>query len=755
MNDLKEKILDHAMALWNEKGYAAATMRELARRLGMGVSSLYFYFRSKEEIVQYLYARLNDQAIATFRAEAGKETDLGKNLTRFLGIKLGILEPYRSCCVGIFKEAVDPRSALNPFSAESAGVLDRTVGLFQEMVQKSRTETGDAAVRLARALWFAHLAVILYWLHDRSEGAVRTGRLVQLAAKGVGLLKTFGGLFGQPELFELVSDLFQRPEPPARVADSTPQAVEIPAREVDVVVAGAGPIGALYASFLKLQRPRTRVLILEKSREAGHKIGESTLSGFIKALRTVGIRQDAMRRLFFPKNGLGFHRIDEATPDIAAAPEYVLETFNETFQVERRVLDSLVIANARRLGVEVIQGATVDIHRTTLGPAGDAIVYSVGSREFRVKATLFVDATGPAGILSRHLHLHTKEGLPFQTGAVWTYFKNVRPLSSYEGWKTTAQFGRDEYTQHLALREGWLWYIPIVSWQESPAANLDRMIADLVGTRRAVPTREELAAEYGCPTRDILSIGLTLRADRDAFLKEDVRGAFEHYRKKYPAIRKLLQGAELLEDYYGTGETFMSRLSMRGYARQVAGDGWLLVGDAAFFVDPLISPGLTGGTCQAYRGALETAQALDRGAAPREAFAEYEAFVRRLHDALERDNQCVYMSFNHPEAIELVQRFQEIDARRHFREHEHQDYALADTSIWGILEPSYQEMQKKVWAILREEEQAAGAELSVDEQSPRDYERMVRRLRECLGGYLRENEELTPFAVRNPKGMTG
>jgi hypothetical protein len=275
------------------------------------------------------------------------------------------------------------------------------------------------------------------------------------------------------------------------------------------------------------------------------------------------------------------------------------------------------------------------------------------------------------------------------------------------------------------------------------------MLQGLAGTRRAPASRDELAAEYGCPWTDILSIGLVLRSDRDAHLKDDVRAAFEHYSKKYPAIRRLLQGAELLEDYYGTGETHMSRMTMRGYSRQVAGDGWLLVGDAAFFVDPLISPGLTGGTAQAWTAAGETARALDRGGVPREAFADYEAFVRQLHDALERDNQIVYMSFNHPEAIALVQRFQEIDARRHFMENEHKDYSREDTNIWGILTPSYQELQKRVWSILREEEQAVGTELAVGEQSPRDYGRLVKRLRDCLGPYVDAHEELTPYVTQN------
>lgn len=59
-SETTHKILDAALALWNEKGYSQSTMRELAKRLGMGVSSLYFYFRSKEEIVQFFYAQVNE-----------------------------------------------------------------------------------------------------------------------------------------------------------------------------------------------------------------------------------------------------------------------------------------------------------------------------------------------------------------------------------------------------------------------------------------------------------------------------------------------------------------------------------------------------------------------------------------------------------------------------------------------------------------------------------------------------------------------
>jgi flavin-dependent dehydrogenase len=465
-------------------------------------------------------------------------------------------------------------------------------------------------------------------------------------------------------------------------------------------------------------------------------------------MRSIGIRPEALRALFFPKNGLGFHHVDESVRDLARAPEYVLETFDETFQVERRVLDSLLLAQSQRLGVEVVQGARVNFARSHLGAGGNAIEYSVGPQRYRLGSRLLVDASGPAGVLSRHLGLRTTEGLPFQTSAVWAYFTGIRKLATYSGWPGRSQFPRDQYTQHLCFREGWLWYIPLVSWQAAPTANLGRALERLLGAEPP-PSREQLVSGFGCPVEDVVSVGVTLRSDRDGRIKDDARGAFAHFAKKYPAIGQLLDGARLLDDHYGTGQPFMSRLQFRGHARRVAGDGWLLVGDAAFFVDPLVSPGLTGGVAGAYRAVEASERALDAGVFSVASFAGYETFVHELHEALERDNQLVYMSFNHPAALALIQRFQEIDARRHFLDNRGSGYGPADTNVWGILDPAYQEMQKAAWRVLRDAEEAVGRTVPIEEQSIRDYEPMVAHLRTLLGGYLEEHADLTPYARAN------
>ena len=285
--------------------------------------------------------------------------------------------------------------------------------------------------------------------------------------------------------------------------------------EYQVAVIGAGPQGMLYASWLKQARPELRVVVLERESQPKFKIGESTLSGFCKALRSVGISQEALELLFFPKNGLGFFHVDETVENVTEAPEYILETFDETFQVERRLLDGLLITNARRLGVEVIQGARVDLANSQLSATGNTIAYRYQQQQHVLKSQLLVDASGPASVIARHFDLYNKEDVNFQSNAVWGYFKNVNRLGDRQDWHNVAQFSRDEYTQHFCFREGWMWYIPLISWENVPEAQRESMFNSFLGGEK-LPTKAELAARHGCPEEDIVSIGMVLRQDRDA-----------------------------------------------------------------------------------------------------------------------------------------------------------------------------------------------------------------------------------------------
>lgn len=743
-----QRTLEAALALWSEKGYANSSMRELARRLGIGISTLYDRFASKEHVVFFLYRQLNQQALDLYvKNEATSHDLIAQNFSSFVRCKLRVMEPHREAIAAIFREAVDPNSPLSPLGSKSTDLRESNLCVLKDVLRSGGMVDEERCDQVARLIWLLHLGVIFYWFHDRSEGNRNTLKLVEKLGDLSGLLPLLNMVPDANSWFDLLQDVMHDS------GDTSSDSGESISRtdsllHYDVVVIGGGPIGMLYATWLKMKRPETSVLVLDRHFQPGHKIGESTLSGFCKAARSVGIAHEAMQRLFFPKNGLGFFHVNRGTQSLPSADEYILETFDETFQVERRVMDQLLITNGKNHGVSIMQGATVDIRSSVLQTPRSELAFSVGSQPYRIAASIVVDASGPARVVGRHAQQYAEEKVDFQTSAVWGYFRNVRSLDRY-AWNKVAQFPRDEYTQHVCFPEGWMWYIPLVSWQDSPDANLQQMLSHVLQSSDPLPDRHELMARFGCPASEIVSIGMVLRQDRDTHLKHDPREAFETYRQRYPAIDHLLTGSELLSGHYEPGTSFSSRTGFRRHARQVSGDGWLLIGDAAFFVDPLISPGLTAGTAMAYRAVDATVRTLDEPDQMGSAFAGYDGFAHQLHDALERDNQLVYMSFNHPEALELVQRFQEIDARKHFVEHETNDYCMADTNVWGILDEKYQKLQRELHSIMSSSEHDVGVQVPVQEQSSTDYEPMVARMRHFLSSHLEEFAELNPYVQQN------
>ncbi len=80
-----------------------------------------------------------------------------------------------------------------------------------------------------------------------------------------------------------------------------------------------------------------------------------------------------------------------------------------------------------------------------------------------------------------------------------------------------------------------------------------------------------------------------LRSDRDRVLSQGPQAVFEHYRRQLPTLATLLEGSKILKAYYPNHNPYGVRKNFRRFARQVTGDGWLLIGDAAFFLDPLRS----------------------------------------------------------------------------------------------------------------------------------------------------------------------
>ncbi|MEO2023587.1 MAG: TetR/AcrR family transcriptional regulator, partial [Pirellulaceae bacterium] len=160
-----QRILEVALALWSEKGYANSTLRELSRRLGISISKLYKQFPTKEHLVFRLYGQLNQQALDHFQEHlAENENKLDTGFQAFLQAKLTALEPHREAIIAIFREAIDPNSALSPLSAQAADVREANIHVLSQWLRECGIEDEANLSQIARLTWMLHLVAILYWL---------------------------------------------------------------------------------------------------------------------------------------------------------------------------------------------------------------------------------------------------------------------------------------------------------------------------------------------------------------------------------------------------------------------------------------------------------------------------------------------------------------------------------------------------------------------------------------------------------------
>lgn len=182
-------ITEAALALFRDRGYEATTMRAIAERAGVSTGNAYYYFGSKEELIQEFYTRSHAEHLAASRAVLEHERDFTARLGGTLRALIEVLAPYHAFAATFYKHAAEPTSALSPFSRQSSPARDASIALYREVVDGSNARmAGDLRGRLPELLWLASMGVILYWVHDTSPGCARTCRLIDGVVPVIGRL---------------------------------------------------------------------------------------------------------------------------------------------------------------------------------------------------------------------------------------------------------------------------------------------------------------------------------------------------------------------------------------------------------------------------------------------------------------------------------------------------------------------------------------------------------------------------------------
>src|SRR5258708_25504786 len=129
----RQLILDAALEIFHERGYEETTMRAIAKKAGVSLGNAYYYFGSKEHLIQAFYHRTHEQHVSAL-ATRPRETTLKARLLTVMRLKISTLEPYHEFAGVLFKTAANPQSHLNPFAGDSDPVRLGSIAFFQDLV---------------------------------------------------------------------------------------------------------------------------------------------------------------------------------------------------------------------------------------------------------------------------------------------------------------------------------------------------------------------------------------------------------------------------------------------------------------------------------------------------------------------------------------------------------------------------------------------------------------------------------------------
>ncbi|MCX4674763.1 TetR family transcriptional regulator [Streptomyces sp. NBC_01433] len=187
-------ILETALRLFQERGFDKTTMRAIAQEAGVSVGNAYYYFASKEHLVQGFYDRIGAEHAAAVREVLDKETDLETRLAGVLTCWLDVAAPYHEFAAQFFKNAADPESPLSPFSVESEPAREVSIAIHREVLAGSKAKIpAELADILPELMWLSQMGLVLYWVFDRSPERERSRRLAgrgaRLTTRGVALAR--------------------------------------------------------------------------------------------------------------------------------------------------------------------------------------------------------------------------------------------------------------------------------------------------------------------------------------------------------------------------------------------------------------------------------------------------------------------------------------------------------------------------------------------------------------------------------------
>ena len=169
-------ILASALELFRENGFDQTTMLQIAQRASVAKSAAYYYFPSKEAIVQAYYQRIQDLQEQQSEALFLNASTLKARLNVAMHSKLDLVRNDRNLLGVIFRYSGEPNHPLSCLGPQTADVRHRAMAIFRRAIEPERLPK-DLAQLLPLALWALQMGLIVLFLYDNSPDQQRTRNL--------------------------------------------------------------------------------------------------------------------------------------------------------------------------------------------------------------------------------------------------------------------------------------------------------------------------------------------------------------------------------------------------------------------------------------------------------------------------------------------------------------------------------------------------------------------------------------------------
>ena len=209
-DETRTRILEEALELFRERGFDATTMRDIARACEVALGATYYHFASKEAIVLAFYELAKDDMREPLERAVAESRNLTEGLRAILDVKLNYFAPNRKFLGALFPHAADPQDPLSPFSDQNRHIRLADQEYFNKLLAHTKTSVpADIAPYLPDVLWLYQMAIILFWIYDRSEGQQRTQNLINKSLKIVVQLLQLATVPLTKPLRSMVIELFE------------------------------------------------------------------------------------------------------------------------------------------------------------------------------------------------------------------------------------------------------------------------------------------------------------------------------------------------------------------------------------------------------------------------------------------------------------------------------------------------------------------------------------------------------------------